>query len=135
MNSPSLYLLIALAPLAGAILAGLFGTGFLGRAVGRRGAHLIPLTCVLVSFICSVVVLFQVLDGHTYDGALYTWSVIGKTPLELGFLIDPLSALMMVVVTSVSLMVHIYTIGYMADDPGYQRFFAYISLFTFSMLM
>src|SRR3546814_5298676 len=80
-------------------------------------------------------VLFQVLDGHTYDGTLYTWSVIGTTKLELGFLIDSLSALMMVVVTSVSLMVHIYTIGYMADDPGYQRFFSYISLFTFSMLM
>ncbi|UYO92702.1 NADH-quinone oxidoreductase subunit L [Pollutimonas sp. M17] len=135
MNSPSLYLLIALAPLAGAILAGLFGTGFLGRFVGRRGSHLITIACVLVSFIGSVMVLFQVLDGHTYDGTLYTWSVIGTTPLELGFLIDPLSALMMVVVTSVSLMVHIYTIGYMADDPGYQRFFAYISLFTFSMLM
>ncbi len=135
MNSPSLYLLIALAPLAGAILAGLFGTGFLGRFVGRRGSHLVTIACVLVSFIGSVMVLFQVLDGHTYDGTLYTWSVIGTTPLELGFLIDPLSALMMVVVTSVSLMVHIYTIGYMADDPGYQRFFAYISLFTFSMLM
>jgi NADH-quinone oxidoreductase subunit L len=135
MNSPSLYLLIALAPLAGAILAGLFGTGFLGRFVGRRASHLITIACVLVSFIGSVIVLFQVLDGHTYDGALYTWSVIGTTKLELGFLIDPLSALMMVVVTSVSLMVHIYTIGYMADDPGYQRFFAYISLFTFSMLM
>jgi len=135
MNSPSLYLLIALAPLAGAILAGLFGTGFLGRMVGRRGSHLITIACVLISFIGSVMVLFQVLDGHTYDGVWYTWSIIGQTKLDLGFLIDPLSALMMVVVTLVSLMVHIYTIGYMADDPGYQRFFAYISLFTFSMLM
>ncbi|MGB3289141.1 MAG: NADH-quinone oxidoreductase subunit L [Burkholderiaceae bacterium] len=135
MNSPSLYLLIALAPLAGALLAGLFGTGFLGRAVGRRGSHLITIACVLVSFIGSVMVLFQVLDGHTYDGTVYTWSVIGTTPLQIGFLIDSLSALMMVVVTLVSLMVHIYTIGYMADDPGYQRFFSYISLFTFSMLM
>lgn len=135
MNSPSLYLLIALAPLAGALIAGLFGTGFLGRAVGRRAAHLITIAGVLVSFIGSVIVLLQVLDGHTYDGALYTWSVIGTTKIELGFLIDSLSALMMVVVTSVSLMVHIYTIGYMADDPGYQRFFSYISLFTFSMLM
>ncbi|WP_442598371.1 NADH-quinone oxidoreductase subunit L [Parapusillimonas sp. JC17] len=135
MNSPNLYLLIALAPLAGAILAGLFGTGFLGRWVSRRGSHMLTIALVAVSFIGSVMVLFQVLDGHTYDGTLYTWSVIGTTKLELGFLIDPLSALMMVVVTSVSLMVHIYTIGYMADDPGYQRFFAYISLFTFSMLM
>ncbi len=135
MNSPSLYLLIALAPLAGAILAGLFGTGFLGRFVSRRGSHMVTILGVLISFIGSVIVLMQVLDGHTFDGALYTWSVIGTTRLELGFLIDPLSALMMVVVTSVSLMVHIYTIGYMADDPGYQRFFSYISLFTFSMLM
>src|SRR3546814_12708918 len=120
MNSPNLYLLIALAPRAGALLAGLFGTGFLGRFVGRRGAHLITIVGVLISFIGSVMVLFQVLDGHTYDGTLYTWSVIGTTKLELGFLIDSLSALMMVVVTSVSLMVHIYTIGYMADDPGYR---------------
>ena len=135
MTSPNLYLLIALAPLVGAILAGLFGTGFLGRFVSRRGAHCITILGVLISFIGSVMVLFQVLDGQTYDGTLYTWSVIGTTKLELGFLIDSLSALMMVVVTSVSLMVHIYTIGYMVDDPGYQRFFSYISLFTFSMLM
>ncbi|RTZ42440.1 NADH-quinone oxidoreductase subunit L [Candidimonas sp. SYP-B2681] len=135
MNSPNLYLLIALAPLAGAIIAGLFGTGFLGNFVSRRGSHVITILSVLISFIGSVIVLFQVMDGHTYDGTLYTWSVIGTTKLELGFLIDSLSALMMVVVTSVSLMVHIYTIGYMADDPGYQRFFSYISLFTFSMLM
>nr|WP_202411721.1 NADH-quinone oxidoreductase subunit L [Paracandidimonas lactea] len=135
MTSPNLYLLIALAPLVGAILAGFFGTGFLGRAVGRSAAHVITIAGVAISFAGSVIVLFQVLDGHTYDGVLYTWSVIGKTRIELGFLIDSLSALMMVVVTSVSLMVHIYTIGYMADDPGYQRFFAYISLFTFSMLM
>lgn len=135
MNSPNLYLLIVLAPLFGAIAAGLFGTGFLGSFVGRRAAHRITITGVLVSFIGSVMVLFQVLNGQTYDGTLYTWTVIGTTQLNLGFLIDPLSALMMVVVTSVSLMVHIYTIGYMVDDPGYQRFFSYISLFTFSMLM
>ncbi|AOB32192.1 NADH:ubiquinone oxidoreductase subunit L [Bordetella sp. H567] len=134
-SSPNLYLLIALAPLAGAILAGLFGTGFLGNAIGRRGAHLITILGVLISTIGAFVVLGDVLAGHTYDGNVYTWSLIGSTPLNIGFLIDPLSALMMVVVTSVSLMVHIYTIGYMADDPGYQRFFAYISLFTFSMLM
>ncbi|ALM81702.1 NADH-quinone oxidoreductase subunit L [Bordetella sp. N] len=134
-SSPNLYLLIALAPLAGAILAGLFGTGFLGRPIGRRGAHLITILGVLISTIGAFVVLGDVLNGHRFDGVVYTWSMIGNTPLNIGFLIDPLSAMMMVVVTSVSLMVHIYTIGYMADDPGYQRFFAYISLFTFSMLM
>ncbi len=134
-SSPNLYLLIALAPLAGAILAGLFGTGFLGRPIGRRASHVITILGVLVSTIGSVVVLNDVLNGLRFDGAVYTWSLIGQTKLEIGFLIDPLSAMMMVVVTSVSLMVHIYTIGYMADDPGYQRFFSYISLFTFSMLM
>lgn len=134
-NSPNLYLLIALAPLAGAMLAGLFGTGFLARLIGRRAAHCITILGVLVSTIGSLVVLRDVLAGHTYDGVVYTWSLLGSTRLEIGFLIDPLSAMMMVVVTFVSLMVHIYTIGYMADDPGYQRFFAYISLFTFSMLM
>ena len=135
MSSTNLYLLIALAPLAGALISGLFGTGFLGRQVGRSGAHFITILGVLVSFIGSVFVLFQVLDGQTFDGTVYTWNAIGTVDIEIGFLIDSLSALMMVVVTSVSLMVHIYTIGYMADDPGYQRFFSYISLFTFSMLM
>lgn len=134
-SSPNLYLLIALAPLAGAILAGLFGTGFLGRPIGRRASHVITILGVLISAIGSVVVLGDVLNGLRFDGAVYTWSLIGQTKLEIGFLIDPLSAMMMVVVTSVSLMVHIYTIGYMADDPGYQRFFSYISLFTFSMMM
>ena len=135
MNSPSFYLLIALAPLAGALLTGLFGTGFLGRSVSRRASHVITIALVALSFVGSVITLFQTVGGHTYDGVLYTWTVIGTTPLQLGFLIDNLSAMMMVVVTGVSLMVHIYTIGYMADDPGYQRFFSYISLFTFSMLM
>ncbi len=134
-NVPSLYLVIALAPLVGAILAGLFGTGFLGRQVSRRASHVITIALVLVSTIGSVIVLMDVLAGARFDGTVYTWSLIGQTKLEIGFLIDPLTALMMVVVTSVSLMVHIYTIGYMAEDPGYQRFFAYISLFTFSMLM
>src|SRR5690606_25550538 len=135
MNSPSLYLIIALAPLVGALLSGLFGTGFLGRVIGKTGAHLITIAGVLISFIGSVTVLLQVLDGQTFDGAVYTWAPIANISWEIGFLIDTLTALMMVVVTSVSLMVHIYTIGYMADDPGYQRFFSYISLFTFSMLM
>jgi NADH-quinone oxidoreductase subunit L len=134
-SSPSLYLVIALAPLLGAILAGLFGTGFLGRQVGRRASHLLTIALVGVSVVGSVLVLLDVLNGHRFDGAVYTWSMLGDAKLEIGFLIDPLSALMMVVVTSVSLMVHIYTIGYMAEDPGYQRFFSYISLFTFSMLM
>ena len=132
---PSLYLLIALAPLVGAILAGMFGTGFLGRQVGRRTSHMITILGVLISFVGSVIVLADVLNGARFDGTVYTWTMLGQAKLEIGFLIDPLSALMMVVVTSVSLMVHVYTIGYMADDPGYQRFFAYISLFTFSMLM
>src|SRR3546814_10221856 len=135
MNSPMLYLVIALAPLVGAVLAGFFGTGFLGRQLGRVASHRITIACVFISFIGSLMVLFQVLDRHTFDGTIYTWTLIGKTHLDIGFLIDPLSALMMAVVTFVSLMVHIYTIGYMADDPGYNRFFSYISLFTFFMLM
>src|SRR5690625_1717329 len=135
MNSPSLYLWIALAPLAGAIIAGLFGTGFLGRSVGRRASHMITIAGVAISFIGSVIALFQGLDGQVFNGTVYTWNLVGNIQIEIGFLIDTLTALMMVVVTSVSLMVHIYTIGYMADDPGYQRFFSYISLFTFSMLM
>ena len=133
--SPNLYLLIALAPLVGAILAGFFGTGFCGRFVSRRGSHLITIAGVAISAVASVFVLLDVLNGNTFDGTVYTWSLIGDIPLNIGFLIDPLSAMMMVVVTSVSLMVHIYTIGYMSEDPGYQRFFSYISLFTFSMLM
>ncbi|NYT68018.1 NADH-quinone oxidoreductase subunit L [Pusillimonas noertemannii] len=135
MSSISLYLVIALAPLVGALITGLFGTGFMGRFVGRSAAHCITILGVLVSFIGSIVVLFQVLNGQTFDGTVYLWNAIGDIQIEIGFLIDSLSAMMMVVVTSVSLMVHIYTIGYMADDPGYQRFFSYISLFTFSMLM
>ena len=132
---PSLYLVIALAPLVGAILAGLFGTGFLGNFVSRRGSHLITIALMVVSTVGSFMVLSDVIGGARFDGTLYTWSMLGQAKLEIGFLIDPLTALMMVVVTFVSLMVHIYTIGYMAEDPGYQRFFAYISLFTFSMLM
>jgi NADH-quinone oxidoreductase subunit L len=134
-SSPSLYLAIALAPLLGAVLAGLFGTGFLGRQVGRRTSHMITIALVAFSAVGSVLVLLDVLNGLRYDGTVYTWMMLGQAKLEIGFLIDPLSALMMVVVTSVSLMVHIYTIGYMSEDPGYQRFFSYISLFTLSMLM
>ena len=126
----AVYLLVPLAPLAGAILAGLFG-----RTIGRAGAHTVTILGVLVSFIASCWIFADVLQGNTFNGSVYTWLTSGGVKLEIGFLIDRLTALMMVVVTFVSLMVHVYTIGYMAEDPGYQRFFAYISLFTFSMLM
>ncbi|MBI1396213.1 MAG: NADH-quinone oxidoreductase subunit L [Betaproteobacteria bacterium] len=125
-----LYLVVPLAPLAGAVVAGLFG-----RFVGRAGAHVVTILGVLVSFIASVAIFQDVTAGHVFNGPVYTWLVSGDIHLEIGFLIDSLTATMMLVVTFVSLMVHIYTIGYMADDPGYQRFFSYISLFTFSMLM
>jgi NADH-quinone oxidoreductase subunit L len=125
-----LTLVVPLAPLAGAIVAGLFG-----RAIGRAGAHRVTILSVLASFLASCWILADVLQGNTFNGTVYTWLTSGGVRLEIGFLVDSLSALMMVVVTFVSLMVHVYTIGYMAEDPGYQRFFSYISLFTFSMLM
>jgi len=126
----ALYLIIPFAPLLAAIVAGLAG-----RRVGRVGAHSVTIFAVLLSFLCSCVVFWDVLQGNTFNGPVYTWLTMGETRLEIGFLIDPLTTLMMVVVTFVSLMVHVYTIGYMAEDPGYQRFFSYISLFTFAMLM
>jgi NADH-quinone oxidoreductase subunit L len=126
----AIYLLVPLAPLLGAIIAGLCG-----KRIGRAGAHSVTILGVFISFVCSVVVLVDALHGTTFNGSVYTWATSGGTRFEIGFLIDNLTALMMVVVTFVSLMVHVYTIGYMAEDPGYQRFFAYISLFTFSMLM
>ncbi|MBU1236216.1 MAG: NADH-quinone oxidoreductase subunit L [Gammaproteobacteria bacterium] len=138
----TLYLIIPFAPLLGAIVAGLFG-----KAIGRAGAHWVTILGVAVSFVCSVLVMQDVLAGETFNGVLYTWMEAGGLKLEIGFLIDQLTAVMMIVVTFVSLMVHIYTIGYMAHDEenwpagslagtnSYQRFFAYISLFTFSMLM
>ncbi len=126
-----LYLWIVLAPLFGAIAAGLFG-----KVIGRAGAHTLTILGVAFSTIASMYVLAQMLGGApSYNGSVYTWAVINDLTLEVGFLVDKLTAMMMVVVTFVSLMVHIYTIGYMKDDPGYQRFFSYISLFTFSMLM
>lgn len=126
-----LYLWIVLAPLIGAIVAGIFG-----KQIGRAGAHWVTILGVAFSTIASMYVLSVMLDGGAvYNGSVYTWAVINDVTLEVGFLVDRLTAMMMVVVTFVSLMVHIYTIGYMQDDPGYQRFFSYISLFTFSMLM
>jgi NADH-quinone oxidoreductase subunit L len=125
-----LAVIVAFAPLLGAIVAGLFG-----RQIGRAGAHSVTIFAVLLSFLCSCAIFADVLQGESFNGTVYTWLTSGETRFEMGFLVDRLSALMMVVVTFVSLTVHVYTIGYMAEDPGYQRFFAYISLFTFSMLM
>ncbi|HEY7658599.1 MAG TPA: NADH-quinone oxidoreductase subunit L [Burkholderiales bacterium] len=125
-----LYLVIPVAPLVGAVVAGLFGW-----AIGRRGAHWVTICGMVASTLAAAVVFRDVLDGNLHDGPVYTWLVSGNFRFEIGFLIDRLSATMMLVVAFVSLMVHIYTIGYMADDPGYQRFFSYISLFTFFMLM
>ncbi|MDM7321976.1 MAG: NADH-quinone oxidoreductase subunit L [Gammaproteobacteria bacterium] len=128
----TLYLWIVLSPLIGSIIAGLFG-----RQIGRAGAHSVTILGVAVAFVLALVAFkFHVLDGGpAFNGAVYTWLASDLFTFEVGFLVDNLTAVMMVIVTGVSLMVHIYTIGYMHDDPGYQRFFSYISLFTFSMLM
>ena len=126
----NLYLMVPLAPLLGAIVAGLFG-----KWIGRTWSHRVTIAMVAVSFAAAVVIFNDVLAGNTFNGPVYTWLTSGDTTFQVGFLIDKLTATMMLVVTFVSLMVHIYTIGYMEEDPGYQRFFSYISLFTFSMLM
>ena len=126
----ALYLLVPLAPLAGAILAGLFG-----KQIGRAGAHVVTILGVAIAFVASLFIYQDVAAGNTFNGTVYTWMQAGGIDFEVGFLIDSLTVMMMLVVTFVSLMVHIYTIGYMSEDPGYQRFFSYISLFTFSMLM
>jgi NADH-quinone oxidoreductase subunit L len=120
----------AFSPLAGAILA-----GFLGWKLGRTFSHTVTILSVAISFVASVMALLQVYDGARLDAEVYTWLAGEGWKLQVGFLVDRLTVTMMCVVTFVSLMVHVYTIGYMADDPGYQRFFAYISLFTFSMMM
>jgi NADH-quinone oxidoreductase subunit L len=133
--NPNLLLAVPLAPLAGAVIAGLFGTKFFGNMVGRKTSHTVTILGVLVALILSLQTLMAVLDGATFNGDIYTWMTVGSLKMAVGFQIDALSAMMMCVVTFVSLMVHIYTIGYMKDDEGYNRFFAYISLFTFSMLM
>src|ERR1700712_4140010 len=122
---------VPVAPLVGAIVAGLFG-----HQIGRANAHRITILGVLISFVVSAMTLYSVVhDGAHFSGTVYEWMNAGGLKMEVGFLIDGLTAMMMCVVTFVSLMVHVYTIGYMEEDPGYQRFFSYISLFTFSMLM
>ena len=134
--SAATLLAVPMAPLVGSVLAGIFGTAFGGNWIGRRFSHTLTILGVLVAFIISAMTLKSVaLDGARFNETLYTWMVVGNLKMEVGFLVDGLTAMMMVVVTFVSLMVHIYTIGYMEEDEGYNRFFAYISLFTFSMLM
>ncbi len=130
MSMTSLYLIVPMAPLVGALLAGL-----LGKTLGKTISHTVTIIGVLVSFIASLAIAQDVFAGHLFNGNLYTWMTAGDLSFHVGFLIDPLTVTMMLVVTFVSLMVHIYTVGYMHDDPGYQRFFSYISLFTFAMLM
>ncbi len=127
-----IYLAIPLLPLFGAIMAGIFG-----RVISRSMAHWVTILGVGGSFVLSLVVFnYHVLNGApAFNEAVYTWMVSGGISFEIGFLIDRLTVLMLLVVTFVSLMVHIYTIGYMEDDPGYNRFFSYIALFTFAMLM
>ncbi len=127
-----IYILTPLAPLFGAIAA-----GFFGKQLGRTNSHRVTIAGVAVAFLFSLIALFKNLgsDGAVFNETIYTWMISGDIKFEVGFLVDRLTVVMMTVVTSVSLMVHIYTIGYMHDDPGYQRFFSYISLFTFAMLM
>ncbi len=131
-NLENVYLALVLAPLVGALIAGLFR-----NQIGRAGAHWVTILSVAVSFALSAYVFWQhVIEGApVYNGTVYQWMVVDGLKLEIGFLVDNLTAMMITVVTFVSLMVHIYTIGYMAHEEGYQRFFSYIALFTFSMLM
>ncbi|WP_399678062.1 NADH-quinone oxidoreductase subunit L [Xenophilus sp.] len=134
--SATTLLAVPLAPLAGAVLAGIFGTKLGGNLLGRRASHSLTILGVFIAFVISAMTLRSVaLDGARFNETIYEWMVVGGLKMEVGFLIDGLTAMMMCVVTFVSLMVHIYTIGYMEEDEGYNRFFAYISLFTFSMLM
>ncbi|WP_137719160.1 NADH-quinone oxidoreductase subunit L [Methylobacillus flagellatus] len=130
MSMQTIYLLIPLLPLFAAAVVGLFGS-----RLPRASAHWLTIAGVAASFGLSVYVFMDVLQGYEFNGPVYTWLTSGGHSFEVGFLIDRLTAIMMLVVTFVSLMVHIYTVGYMAEDPGYSRFFSYISLFTFSMLM
>jgi len=134
LNASTL-LAVPLAPLVGSALAGIFGTRFGGNWIGRKLTHSLTILGVLVAFILSAITLKDVIAGARFNETLYTWMVVGGLKMEVGFMVDGLTAMMMCVVTFVSLMVHLYTIGYMEEDEGYNRFFAYISLFTFSMLM
>ncbi len=125
-----------MAPLVGSILAGVLGTKFGGNVIGRRASHSLTILGVLIAFVLSALTLKSVaLGGARFNETIYEWMVVGGLKMEIGFMVDGLTAMMMCVVTFVSLMVHLYTIGYMEEDAGYNRFFAYISLFTFSMLM
>jgi NADH-quinone oxidoreductase subunit L len=134
--SASTLLAVPMAPLVGSVLAGIFGTRFGGNWIGKRLSHTLTILGVFVAFVLSAMTLQSVaVDGAHFNETLYTWMVVGSLKMEVGFLVDGLTAMMMCVVTFVSLMVHIYTVGYMEEDEGYNRFFAYISLFTFSMLM
>ncbi len=130
--STTILLIIALAPLVGCVLA-----GFLARFLGRAGSHTVTILGVAVSCVLSFLVLYQLTMGGAveYNQNIYTWFQIGHFNASVGFMVDRLTAMMLVVVSFVSLLVHVYTIGYMRDDPGYTRFFSYISLFTFSMFM
>jgi NADH-quinone oxidoreductase subunit L len=132
----STLLAVPLAPLVGSALAGIFGTRFGGNKIGRGLTHSLTILGVFIAFVLSAMTLQSVaLDGARFNDTLYTWMVVGDLKMEIGFMVDGLTAMMMCVVTFVSLMVHLYTIGYMEEDEGYNRFFSYISLFTFSMLM
>jgi len=134
--SSTVLLAVPLAPLAGALLAGVLGTRLGGNRIGRRATHSLAILGVLVSFMLSAMTWHSVAnDGARFNQTVYQWMTVGTLQMEIGFLVDGLTAMMMCVVTFVSLMVHIYTIGYMEEDEGYNRFFAYISLFTFAMLM
>ena len=133
--SAATLLAVPLAPLVGALIAGILGTTFGGNVIGRRASHTATILGVLIAFVLSVSTLMQVIDGARFNATIYQWMQIGSLKMEIGFMVDGLTAMMMCVVTFVSLMVHLYTIGYMDEDAGYNRFFSYISLFTFSMLM
>jgi NADH-quinone oxidoreductase subunit L len=133
--SANTLLAVPLAPLVGAALAGILGTTLGGNVIGRRASHTLTILGVLIAFILSAMTLVDVIGGARFNQTIYEWMVVGDLKMEIGFLVDGLTAMMMCVVTFVSLMVHLYTIGYMEEDAGYNRFFAYISLFTFSMLM
>jgi NADH-quinone oxidoreductase subunit L len=131
-----LYLAVPFVPLFSAMLVGIFGTHLGGKIIGKKLSAWICVIGVFLSCVASFVILQDVVTSRrVFNENLYTWAQVGNISLQVGFLVDSLTALMMCVVTFVSLMVHIYTVGYMAEDEGYARFFSYISLFTFSMLM